>query len=67
MLYICSKDQNNIIYKDKILSWNTIQELHKIDSQNQLRMLPKISLRHVHLNSFAKMSVSLAANVSITI
>ena len=65
-VYCSSHAQNN----GKVITWKHLQDLYAIDSgsvreQPGLAMVPKLKYEHVHLNSFSKMRVDLAAQVSV--
>ena len=58
--------QNN----GKVIAWRHLQDLYARDSgsvreQPGLAMVPKLKYEHVHLNSFSKIRVDLAAQVSV--
>ena len=50
----------------KEYSWNYVERLFKYDSQRQIRLVPKLTARHVNLPVFSNMSVPLAAQVKET-
>lgn len=52
---------------EKSISWRHLEELYvRNTGQNSgLVLLPKLKYEHVHLTSFSKMRVDLAAQVSI--
>ena len=43
--------------------WEYIENLYNFDSQNQIRMAPKLTSKHIKLPPFAALSVKLAAQV----
>ena len=51
----------------KKIEWRHLQELYERDIQGGmgLRLLPKLKYEHIHLSSFSKMRVDLAAQVSV--
>ena len=52
-------------YRGKPISWQYILDLYKMATETTgLTALPKLKYEHVHLNSFSKMRVDLAAQVN---
>ena len=51
-------------YNGKDISWQHVQDLYYKDSKRGVRLVPKLKYELVHLNSFSKMHVDLAAQVS---
>lgn len=55
--------------KGKVISWDHIEDLYKLDSgacgsaTAGLCLVPKLKYEHIHLTSFSKMRVDLAAQV----
>ena len=51
----------------KDISWKHLEELYLLDttSGNGLRLVPKLKYEHIHLTTFSKMHVDLAAQVTI--
>ena len=59
-----------IIVPTEVISWDHIEDLYKLDSgacegaTAGLCLVPKLTYEHIHLTSFSKMRVDLAAQVS---
>ena len=51
----------------KDIAWKHLEELYLLDttSGNGLRLVPKLKYEHIHLTTFSKMRVDLAAQVTI--
>ena len=51
----------------KDIKWNHLEELYLLDTTpgNGLRLVPKLKYEHIHLTTFSKMRVDLAAQVII--
>ena len=65
--HTCSSHAQN---NGKVIAWRHLQDLYARDSgsvreQPGLAMMPKLKYEHVHLNSFSKMQVDLATQVSV--
>ena len=43
--------------------WNHIAQLHHSDMEQAWHQVPKLTLDHINLNSFSKMTVNLAVQV----
>lgn len=55
--------KNELKTPDGIASWKVIKELHGLDRKNATKMCPRLSDKHIFMNSFDKMKVSLATQV----
>lgn len=53
----------------KFIKWQHLEKLYEQDrgKASGLAMVPKLKYEHIHLNSFSKMRVDLAAQVSFCI
>ena len=51
----------------KNILWKHLEQLYEEDTSKEagLRLIPKLKYEHVHLNSFSKMRVDLAAQVRL--
>ena len=51
----------------KNILWKYLEQLYEEDTSKEarLRLIPKLKYEHVHLNSFSKMRVDLAAQVRL--
>lgn len=47
----------------KVVSWNVIRQLYKIDSSSFIRLVPKLTPMHIQPNNFPKMKVSYAVQI----
>lgn len=55
-------------FRGKAISWKYIIQLYEIATKcTGFTTLPKLKFEHVHLSSFSKMRVDLAAQVKATI
>ena len=61
MLYVMYTQCNG-----KDITWEHLEELYLLDttSTNGLRLVPKLRYEHIHLTTFSKMRVDLAAQVT---
>ncbi len=48
---------------EKNIKWEHLQQLYKYDSSKKIRMVPKLTEKHLELPMFSSMSVPLAAQV----
>ncbi|CAK1591187.1 unnamed protein product [Parnassius mnemosyne] len=54
---------NDFIYKGKLISWEYIEELYAKQKQKDLRLIPKVTEKHINPNNFQKMRVKYAAQI----
>ena len=48
------------------ISWDHLKELYRAQADDTgLALIPKLKFEHIHLTSYSKMSVDLAAQVSM--
>lgn len=54
---------NDFIYEGKRISWKYIEELYSQQKQKDLRLIPKVTEKHINPNNFQKMRVKYAAQI----
>ncbi|KAG8174808.1 hypothetical protein JTE90_002571 [Oedothorax gibbosus] len=59
------KKVGNETQRKMTASWDQVEKLYEHDKEQKFRICPKLSLKHVRVPGFAKLSVKLAAQVCI--
>lgn len=60
--------RNNLLVKDfklddKVISWKHVESLYSQQKEKRLKMIPRVTEKHLHPNNFQKMRVEYAAQI----